>query len=135
MIPELRAGLLTYLQETFGIEKWDAIRFSMLPKDTPKGYFQLLQANFGTVVVTDWAVGIGVAATSLDSLWSAVDGILDTINNEMVLPQPCLGIGNLKIQGPIQVEIPDSYSQQGGISATTGFKTAITFQLTIQSAR
>ena len=135
MIPKLRANLLSFLQETFGITKWDAIRFSMLPKDPALGYFQLLQATYGPVVVTEWAVGIGVAAVSLDELWAKVDAVLDTINDTMVSPEPCLGFGLLKVQGPVQVEIPDSYTQQGGISTTTAFKTAVTFQLTLQSAR
>ncbi len=134
-ISQLRSNLKGYLTSVFNINKWDAIQHSMLPKDTPKGYFQLVDAKFGQVSDTIWLVGIGVASTTLDGLWSQVDTILDLIDANMIHPQPCLTFGSLKITSSIQVEIPDSYVNQGGISVTTGFRTAISFQVTIQSAR
>ena len=132
---QLRSNLKDFLIATFGIPAWDAIQSSMLPKDVPKGYFQLVEADYGPVSRTTWLVGIGVAAVSLEALWLSVDGLLDVIEASMVHPKPCLAYGSLDVRPNIQVEIPDSYVNQGGISTTTGFRTAITFQVVLTSAR
>lgn len=131
----LRSNLKGFLIDTFNIPAWDSIQSSMLPKDPPKGYFQLVEADYGPVSRTTWLVGIGVAANSLDALWLKVDILLNIIEASMIHPRPCLTFGSLEVSSSIQVEVPDSYVNQGGISVTTSFRTAVTFQVVITSAR
>lgn len=132
----LKSNIKTLLESTTGVTKWDTIQFSMLPSDAPKGYFQLNEITYGAMVSSDWLVGIGVASTSLSDLESQVFTILEAIENQFYYPNPCLaGGGIVNIQDSIQVEIPDTYANQSGITATDGFRTAITFMLTVKYSR
>lgn len=133
---QIENQLKSLLTSTTQVSKWDTIQFSMLPTDQPKGYLQLSEIEFGALASSSWLVGIGLASTSLNGLKAQIYAILEAIENLLYYPSPCLaGGGIVNITGPIQVELPDSYANQSGITQTTGFRTAITFEVNVQSAR
>ena len=133
---QIQTSFESLLTQTTGVTKWDTIQFSMLPKEQPKGYLQMTQVQYGALSTSEWLVGIGIAELTLEALNARVYHLLEAIEANLYSPNPCLeGGGSVAINGPIQVEIPDSYANQSGISNTTGFRTAITFQATIQFAR
>jgi hypothetical protein len=132
----IESQLSQLLTQVTQVTKWDTIQFSMLPTDSPKGYLQLAGVGYGAIASSTWLVGIGIASTSLSGLKSQIYGILEAIESQLYQPQACLsGGGIVSIDGQIQVELPDSYANQSGISQTSGFRTAITFEVSVQSAR
>jgi len=133
---QLKTNLESFLRSTLGVQAWDTIQFSMIPTDAPKGYFQLSEITYGQSTQSLWLVGIGIASLSLSGLDNQIATILEAIEANYYYPQPCInGLGALSIPGSIQIEVPDSYANQSGISQTTGFRTAVTFQLSISFAR
>lgn len=135
-LSQIEAQLTSLLTGVTNVSKWDTIQFSMLPTDQPKGYLQLSEVDYGSLSTTVWLVGIGIASTSLNGLKGQVYAILEAIESQLFYPSPCLPEGGIvSVRGPVQVELPDSYANQSGISQTSGFRTAITFELSIQFAR
>jgi hypothetical protein len=129
-------ALTTKLTDIFGIDDWDTIQFSMLPGEPNKGYFQVVEVNPGrSVHESTWLVGIGIAKTNLGDLRAEVSNIVNlTVTNFAQIDSCIEGLGSAKLSDQIQIEIPDTYSQQSSVSITSGYKTAVSFGLRITTA-
>jgi hypothetical protein len=121
----------TKLSELTGIEDWEAISFGILPGEDPKGIVlpssvsMVSQAKLKTIFM----VGILISSQTLGDLSDTAQEIATLIGNSLGRAQVCLpgGAGLMRLVGEINIEIPQSYSQQSNISNTTGFFTSITF--------
>lgn len=135
-ITNLRTQLAAELTGLYGIPNWDSIQFSMLPADDPKGYFQCVEINPGrSVHESTWLIGIGIAEVTLDTLWATVSTIVDTTIENFAQIDSCIaGLGSAHLSDQIQIEVPDTYSQQSSVSIATGFKTSVSFGLRITTA-
>lgn len=135
-INDIRLALETELTSIYGITEWDSIQFSMLPGEANKGYFQVVEVNPGrSVQETTWLVGIGIAQTTLDALWVQVSMIVNSTITNFAQVNSCInGLGSAQLSDQIQIEVPDTYSQQSAVSVATGFKTAVSFGLKISTA-
>lgn len=129
---KLHNSLKDKLSQILEVWEWDTTQFSILPEDNSKGYLQISEMRPGPVYKTTWMVGIAVASTDWDDLWDQVYNKLEKINSQLVHPPPCIEPGgNLKLESSIEVEVPGSYSNSTGISNSDGWKTAITFALSL----
>jgi hypothetical protein len=135
-ISNIRSALTTKLTEVYSITDWNSIKFSMLPGDDPLGYFQVVEINPGrSVHESTWLIGIGVSSTSLDDLWAQVSTIVNSTVTNFAQVNSCIaGLGSARLSDQIQIEVPDTYSQQAAVSTTTGFKTSVSFGLQITIA-
>jgi hypothetical protein len=123
----LQANLEAQLEALTGITTWDAIQFNLLPDDDPIGYLQLSQASLGPVTELTYLVGIGFASTTLSGLWAQSNSLIETIRNNLVLNNVCVGEGRAMLSGPIEVELPNTYVNQGEFSSTDGYSVAVSF--------
>lgn len=130
---DIRSALITSLQAATGITNWENIGFSMLPTDSPSGFLYRMEMTASkTTKEVVFAVGIGVADTSLSGLFEQTDAMTDAIAaNYGKQRVNCEGIGTVGILDTIREELPDSYVNQNVTSSTEAFRTAITFALKI----
>lgn len=132
----IRDNLKAYLTAILGITDWDTIQFSLLPTDNPRGYFQVVEVTpSGSTVVSTWIVGIGIGAETLGDLNSQVSALVKAVVDNLGQNNTCLaGLGSVKLSDSIEIEVPNTYSQQSSISLTTGFTTSISFGIQVTSA-
>jgi hypothetical protein len=108
----------------------------MLPGDDPEGYFQVVEINPGrSVHQSTWLVGIGISATSLDDLWTQVSTIVNQTVTNFSEADACIsGLGSAHLSDQIQIEVPDTYTQQAQVTNTNAFKTSVSFGIRITTA-
>jgi hypothetical protein len=133
---EIKQQLKAYLTSNFGVTKWDAIQFSLLPKSDPVGYFQAIEVRpTRATVISVWLVGIGVASTTLDDLDTKVAELVSSIIDTFGQNPVCIsGLGSMKLSEQVQIEVPNTYAQQSQVSTSTGFSTSVSFGLEITTA-
>jgi hypothetical protein len=128
----IQANIESQLTALTGVTVWDSIQFNLLPDDDPIGYLQLSQASLGPVTELTYLVGIGFASTTLSGLWAQSNSLIETIRSNLVLNNVCVGEGRAMLDGPIEVEIPNTYVNQGEFSATDGYSVAVSFVIKVQ---
>jgi hypothetical protein len=129
----IRTALIASLTASTGITNWENIGFSMLPSDAPSGFLYRLEMTASkTTKEVVFAVGIGVASTTLSGLFVLTDELTDMIaENYGKQRVSCEGLGTIGLLDGIREELPDSYVNQNVTSSTEAFRTAITFALKI----
>ena len=137
-LSDITTNLKSLLSTTLGITSWDAIQFSLLPADSPIGYIQLTSvpvvAN-QSVFDLQYLVMIGLAANSLAALQSAAEVLVATAVSSFSRPQCLPSGGSVVIASQVVIDTPDSDVTQNNITATSLFRTALAFTMSVQASR
>lgn len=130
----MRQTLIQLLKDVTDVENWNSITFGILPADDPKGFIFLASSEVINTVRSQhlWGVAIAVSAVNLNELSDTVESISKKIRESLNKPTGCLPEGSVVLDGSIGVEPPQSYPNQGNMSGTTGFFTAISFILRVE---
>lgn len=121
----------TILTALTDVEDWDSITFGILPNEDPKGFlFPVSIESVGASrQIISYGVGILVSALTLEGLNDVSIGIAKAISLGFNTNPQCTENGALTLEGSIDIEPPQSYSNQSSVSNTNGFFTSVTFIL------
>lgn len=128
--------LINLLKNTTPVQNWDSINFGILPGEAPKGFVfpMVVSPQSLSYSKSTYMVAIAISGTTLNGLSSAAMELALDILAEFQNPTICLPGdqgGSVKLEGDIDIELPQSYTNQGHISKTNGFFTSLSFRLSI----
>jgi len=130
-LQQAQSNLETELSNLTGVSNWQSTSFGILPNEGPKGYLQLESVSNTNLSLSRvrFLGGIAVSGASLSALNTRVFDLVEALVSGFRNSQGCLGGTRFRIISPINVEIPQTYSQQNNVSSISGYFTAITFAL------
>lgn len=134
--PETFEVIKTKLTEITGVTDWENLAFTMYPGDPETGYMQPVSVELGKGINTIILMaGIGIAEVSMSLLWEKVLNTIGLLESAFASSAVCADGTSLSLTGKIEINLPDTYIQQGDISETNAFQVAISFQLTAMVGR